>query len=547
MGTWKKAVKERAAVACLWAMNWRRFCIPLMALAGVGLAGAPVPAGGDVDLLERYPTALTAGDTAIARARQWQFSPDDIFRVSRFRLVVGHRLRVEAGGCDVGIGHCADGVVWALVVPLHDGEIGGRGMTHKEPISHVWLRFHPSLVDAIFPPETVAGGGGTNLFPLMRAIAGHKFRAAFHAGEEALIPDPNDMLVDADTRDGLRRFFVVDRRAEAASYVAGFESQGFKPHPVLTPDLAAAAFDGLWEAFDDGYAMFTLRPEVDWGKLRDQYRPRALASQSSDEFAGVCAEMLRPLRDRNVYLELAGTGIPVFDSPGAANANPSAHKAILGSLHIGGRLQWAVTRDALGFVGIYGWDDDALAGQFQKALERMRETRGLVVDVRWNGGGSEHLAQEVAGRFLAAERIYAYDQFRDGPDYTNLTQKYARKVEPLGPWRYERPVILLIGPRCMGSGESFVGMMTGASNVVTMGEPTGGASGNPQIVDLPLEMRVSVPRWIDYKPDGTPLDGHGFEPQIPFASAPGAFGENRDDLLSAALERLRQTKTEKND
>jgi C-terminal processing protease CtpA/Prc len=247
------------------------------------------------------------------------------------------------------------------------------------------------------------------------------------------------------------------------------------------------------------------------------------------------------LRDLHVSLSLAGTDIPVFDRPRAANSNPPAHKKILGGLHVAGRLQWAVTSDKIGFVAIYGWDDGSVPEQFDKALEQMRDTKGLIVDVRWNGGGNEVFAQQVAGRFLPKEVVYAYDQFRDGLERTNLTKRFPRKVEPSGPWRYQKPVILLIGQKCMSSSESFVGMMMGATNVTTMGDHTCGSSGNPQVVELPLQMTVGVPRWIDYLPDGTPLDEHGFKPQISFIPSPDGMSGSRDELLSAALERLRHT------
>src|SRR5258708_36766970 len=93
----------------------------------------------------------------------------------------------------------------------------------------------------------------------------------------------------------------------------------------------------------------------------------------------------------------------------------------------------------------------------------------------------------------------------------------------------------------MSSNESFIGIMTGDREVTTMGDPTWGSRGNPTIVHLPLDMTVSVPQWIDYLPDGTPLDERGFQPQVLFTPTPGAFEGNRDDLLTAALERLRQT------
>ena len=170
----------------------------------------------------------------------------------------------------------------------------------------------------------------------------------------------------------------------------------------------------------------------------------------------------------------------------------------------------------------------------------MRDTRGLIVDVRLNGGGGEPLAGEFAGRFLKQPFVYASSQYRNGPSHTNLTEKFERRAAPRGPWRYDRPVILLIGQKCMSSNESFVGMMTGDPDATTMGDRTCGSSGNPKLVRLPLDLVVRVPQWIDYLPDGTPLDEHGFQPQIPFKATEGAFDGNRDDLLTAALDRLRK-------
>jgi hypothetical protein len=503
---------------------------------------AAATARGGIDLLQRYPTKLETSDTAPERARPWEFTTADIFQISGFTNDMARNLKIQTGPADLGIGHCVDGVVWALVLPRENGEMTSPATNSAETVAHVWLRFHPSLLDAIFPPQSITGGGSTNLLLVMRAIAAHKFRASFHAGENALIPKPTDVIIDVDTPEQVRRFFVVDRGENTAAYANAFEQQAFKPHPALTPELAETTFDQLWDAFDTTYAMFILHPEVDWDRSREQWRPKALACKSSDEFAAICAEMLKPLRDLHISLNLAGTDIPVYDRPRSANSNPPAHKKILGDLHVAGRLQWAVTADKIGFVAIYGWDDASVPEQFDKALEQMRDTKGLIVDVRWNGGGNEVLAQQVAGRFVQKEVTYAYDQFRDGLERTNLTKRFARKVEPSGPWRYDKPVILLIGQKCMSSSESFVGMMMGATNVTTMGDHTCGSSGNPQVVELPMQMTVGVPRWIDYLPDGTPLDEHGFTPQIPFAAPPDGMGGSRDDLLSAALERLRQVR-----
>ncbi|MGO8679032.1 MAG: S41 family peptidase [Limisphaerales bacterium] len=312
-----------------------------------------------------------------------------------------------------------------------------------------------------------------------------------------------------------------------------------KPAPALTEESATRAFDQLWEAFDRDYAMFVLRPEVDWAELRDEYRPKALRCNTTAEFAEVCAEMLRPLRDLHVWLTVDGRQVPVFNRPRASNANPSAFHAILGDLKHKGGVRWTVVTNNIGYLAISGWSDEAIPQDCDAALEEMRDTRGLILDVRLNGGGSEDLALKLAGRFLPVGFVYAHSQFRNGPDHADLTPMRKRRVEPRGPWRYSRPVVVLIGQKCMSSNESFVAMMSGDPEAVIMGDHTCGSSGNPRIVHLPLDMTVSVPRWIDYLPDATPLDERGFQPQVRFEPTPDSFAAGHDELLRAALERLR--------
>jgi C-terminal processing protease CtpA/Prc len=57
----------------------------------------------------------------------------------------------------------------------------------------------------------------------------------------------------------------------------------------------------------------------------------------------------------------------------------------------------------------------------------MRDTRGLIMDVRLNGGGDEPTAGAVAGRFLQEEFVYAYSQYRNGPSHTNLTESMSAR------------------------------------------------------------------------------------------------------------------------
>jgi hypothetical protein len=65
---------------------------------------------------------------------------------------------------------------------------------------------------------------------------------------------------------------------EAMKTVSWMSKTGMEP---ITPEIAAQAFDKLWETVNREYPMFVIRPEVDWDKLRLQYRPEAINAKSA--------------------------------------------------------------------------------------------------------------------------------------------------------------------------------------------------------------------------------------------------------------------------
>jgi serine/threonine protein kinase len=500
---------------------------------------APTSSPGPIDLLQRYPTRLTSGDADPARARPWEFSPADLFSLSGFKFTIGPELRVESGAAELGVGHCTDGALWALLIPKAPGALISQASPSQERVERVWLRFHPKEINRLIPPETVLAAGASNRFAEMRIVAAFKINSSWHRDDGCLIPDPNRVSVDIDTIDGPRRFFGADLESQTAEYVPGFEPRRLNSPPVITPALAERAFERLWITFDTSYPMFAVRPELDWIRLRKQYLPRALAAASTYEFAGICAEMLSQFHDPEVELTLAGAEVPVFWTPRRANGNLPAYGPLLGLPPSRREVDWTVTGDNIGFLAIHRWRG-TVAKDCDAALERMRGTRGLVVDVRWNPGGNEALAREVAGRFLNAPFIYLLSRVRLADAPSGLSSESRRSAAPRGPWRYDPPVLLLIGPACMGANESFIAMMTGAPNVTTIGQPTAGADGLPQTVELPLGMTVTVPEAIVYLPNGACVSQRGILPQIEFKASPGAFQGGRDGLLRAALDRLRQ-------
>ena len=501
---------------------------------------APTPH--PLNLLAIYPTTLTVGDTDPNHARPWEFTVDDIYSLSKFSYSFNKNdsLKIDTGPADVGIGHSKDGAVWAIVIPRNNGAVTSSLLQQTERIKHIWMRFHPAVITDLFPDGAVFPVGDKSLYPTMQRIADHKFRNSWHAGQNATIPPPDTFNFDMDT-DENRRFFYIEK--DNLIYYANFEGMAV-PDPVPVSEDNGAMFDTVWNEFDQNYAMFILRPDVNWDELKTMYRPKALEAKDQFAFAAVIAEMLTPLRDLHVWYMVSSSYVSIYGEPVSANANLNAYTTIIGTLEDAGKdVQYGKTSDNYGFIAIYKWSDQNTPSAVDNALEQLKDTKGLIVDVRYNGGGSEPLAQQVAGRFADKPYIYAYHRYRNGPKHTDLGGYNARSVSPQGAWRYDKPVICLIGKKCMSSNESFAAMMGECPNVTLMGDRTRGSSGNPKVVDLPMDMQFSVPRWIDYLPDKTPLDKHGVYPDVWFEPKAGAFEGNRDDLLQAALDRLRENGT----
>jgi len=97
-----------------------------------------------------------------------------------------------------------------------------------------------------------------------------------------------------------------------------------------------------------------------------------------------------------------------------------------------------------------------------------------------------------------------------------------------------------MGQGCISACESFCAMMAVCPNVTTMGDHTRGSTGFPIQFKLDGEIDITVPQWIAYLPDGQLIEGHGIAPDVPFEPKADSFTGTHDELLSLAMERLKQ-------
>lgn len=498
----------------------------------------PATAPQSLDLAARYPATLTHSPVGLA----WISEPEDVYELDGFELIQGRDLELSCKRAMLVLGRHGTNVLWAALFPEQPIRIRSRLAGNGERASEVFLRFSPDDLGHLFPARTVRGPGDAS----WRARAARLFRNKlgwrwYTPGGNTTVVPKGVVLVDFDGDEGKRRLFVLERGRGEVAYVADFEDQLLPPLTPIEPQEALAAWREVWGAFDAEYAKFGRHPDLDWTAHGKGFEPRLRRVTTTLDLGGLLADALRVLEDLHVWVRVDGVFVPGYSRPRPLNADFQGSNAALGGVREAGPNLWiGSTEDGIGYLNVHGLTDPELPGRVDAALDELATCWGLVIDLRFNGGGNELLARAVAGRFVDGRRVYAQNRFRSGPAHRDLGPVLERSVEPRGPWRWSAPTLVLQGPVTLSSAESFVLMLAQAPGVTTLGSATGGSSGNPRSLEPAIGMTVNLPRWLDLGPAGEPIEGVGVPPMERLEFEPGSFSSERDPLLLAALERLRR-------
>jgi hypothetical protein len=371
-------------------------------------------------------------------------------------------------------------------------------------------------------------------------------------GTEALTTNARSYLTD-----GSGRFEIYLPAGEYTLRVHGYsiepiEWSGLKtgksdlvlelPPFEWSEESVGKLFDEFWEVMDRRYSYFFLK-DVNWRKLKEEYRPKAVQAKDAKELAASLQAMLAALQDIHVWIETPEGKLPTHRSSYAVNANTDRVLAQLEERTDCGRfaLVGETKPDGFGYF-LMRQQSAADAESVKKAIETIRKLAlapGFIVDLRKANGGSEPLAMEIAQLFCATNSVYAKSKYRNGPGHDDFGPE-GERILPGSADAFVKPVVCLIGPGAVSSGEGFVKMMKCLPNVITVGLPTRGASGNPRPWPLGRTgLTVYFSRWVDLMPDGQTFEGRGVPPEITVAEPPDAY-KQADPTLARGLKILRE-------
>jgi C-terminal processing protease CtpA/Prc len=162
----------------------------------------------------------------------------------------------------------------------------------------------------------------------------------------------------------------------------------------------------------------------------------------------------------------------------------------------------------LGFGDVEDNDDElaALESALDRAMNDLRDTQALIVDVRRNGGGKDFLSLAIASRFTGNETLVFHKQARLGSGRTALADVL---VEPRGDFQYLAPVFVLTSNQTASAAEVFTLAMHELPQVTLVGEATQGGLSDQLDKQLSNGWPASVANEYYLTPQGESFEATG--------------------------------------
>ncbi len=298
------------------------------------------------------------------------------------------------------------------------------------------------------------------------------------------------------------------------------------------------------------YAMLEFKG-VDIEQLTDSLRSTITGDISDEELFEKMSTITKRLRDghSDLFIDANDTtasfyafdiyaGYPIaFDVENffvnylATDINP--HTAVTQSseefLFVGSRLG---ENKNIGYVWIPSWDVDIPEEKIDSLFLELKDTKGLIIDLRGNTGGDPALATRFASYLTDSSVDTGFERFKTGPGANDFSDSKVIMEPADSEYRYTKPTVVLQDRGVYSASTTFLYSVDPIESVKTIGQISGGGSGS--VADGYLangwKWSLSTSEFIDAK--GRHLDD-GVEADIPVDLDP--MNPMVDELIERAL------------
>ena len=179
-----------------------------------------------------------------------------------------------------------------------------------------------------------------------------------------------------------------------------------------------------------------------------------------------------------------------------------------------------VLDDSIGYIAVNTMMDGVL-DSFKSDFDKVRDLPYIIVDIRNNEGGNSGNGRELCRYFIHKNQPHCIDNKLMTPEDI----------------AYHGKVILLISPITFSAAESFAIDMKESGNVILIGQPTAGDTGNrPKTFKTSNGICFRIPTAApSVSPQGFPLEGVGIVPDFLVSQNVADYFNDIDTQLDFAI------------
>ncbi len=303
-------------------------------------------------------------------------------------------------------------------------------------------------------------------------------------------------------------------------------------------------FEALWSILDEHYCFFKEKG-VDWDQVHDKYARRTGSEMTREELFIVCAEMLDELRDGHVNLS-APFNTSYYrkwwsDYPQNFNKRLIEESYFNFNYRQSSGMMYGLLENNIGYIYYESFSATVGEGNLDYALNFLAAARGLIIDIRDNGGGSLTNVETLVARFIDRPTLVGYISHKTGPGHDDFSEPYAITYNPAGPGRvrWAKPVVVLTNRSTFSAANNFASVMKLLPGVRIAGATTGGGSGMPYSSEIPCGWSVRFSACSMLDANGVSTEG-GVTPTEGCAvdMDPQDALNGKDTMLEKAMELL---------
>jgi len=148
-------------------------------------------------------------------------------------------------------------------------------------------------------------------------------------------------------------------------------------------------------------------------------------------------------------------------------------------------VEWQMLSHQIGYIKINDLISNEIVSQFDVALNQLRKSHGLILDIRdIPRGGNTDVAEPIMARLV--DRRLGYQEVAP------LRQaKYVKEISPRGDWRYAAPLVVLVNHWTASMGEGIAIGLDGMKRATIVGTRMAGLNGGVFNLELP-ETKIGV-------------------------------------------------------